>query len=329
MHVVSMHASVYWSQLVPILVLPCIASACSLSGIVRPGISTCGDGSIDLGEACDDNNAHDGDSCSGSCAATDPDHDDDGFAASVDCDDEDAAIHPGAVDRCGDGVDADCSGTDATCSACSQGPVPQAGCACGATAVDTGYCCDGSASATSCTSQGTWPIASDPGAQRVYFEDYEDGSCDRIKSGSSAAVVSAADGADVFAGAYCLRGNLDPNTVDPITHKQGTTRYAALNDVGVKPLGVTDRLYVAFWMRWDQGVSWTNINGNSSGVKVIFLHGTANWGSGVDVNYVTGQPYGPRSWWIVNNNNSGPAFGVTEGTSAADGATGVWHHIEA
>lgn len=33
-----------------------------------------------------------------------------------DCDDDDAAISPAATDVCGDGVDSDCSGTDATCA---------------------------------------------------------------------------------------------------------------------------------------------------------------------------------------------------------------------
>ena len=33
-----------------------------------------------------------------------------------DCDDEDAEIYPGAPELCGDGVDADCSGTLAPCS---------------------------------------------------------------------------------------------------------------------------------------------------------------------------------------------------------------------
>jgi len=40
------------------------------------------------------------------------DADHDGFAAGVDCDDADAFIHPGAPDDPGDGVDADCDGSD-------------------------------------------------------------------------------------------------------------------------------------------------------------------------------------------------------------------------
>lgn len=44
-----------------------------------------------------------------------PDADGDSSRADVDCDDGDAAIHPGAIDTCGDGIDQDCSGTDAIC----------------------------------------------------------------------------------------------------------------------------------------------------------------------------------------------------------------------
>jgi virginiamycin B lyase len=42
-----------------------------------------------------------------------PDRDGDGFNVTVDCDDLSAAIHPGAIDKPGDGIDQDCSGADA------------------------------------------------------------------------------------------------------------------------------------------------------------------------------------------------------------------------
>ena len=43
----------------------------------------------------------------------DTDEDGDGYSANQgDCDDDDASIHPGAMDSCGDGIDQDCSGED-------------------------------------------------------------------------------------------------------------------------------------------------------------------------------------------------------------------------
>lgn len=43
------------------------------------------------------------------------DADGDGSNADVDCADMDAQRHPGAVDKCGDGIDQDCSGADEAC----------------------------------------------------------------------------------------------------------------------------------------------------------------------------------------------------------------------
>jgi hypothetical protein len=48
----------------------------------------------------------------GSATPTDPDGDADGFPASMDCNDADSTIFPGAVDRWNDTVDADCDGSD-------------------------------------------------------------------------------------------------------------------------------------------------------------------------------------------------------------------------
>jgi hypothetical protein len=48
------------------------------------------------------------------CGADDAD--DDGFGADEDCDDLDVTVHPGAPDKCGDGVDQDCLGGDAECT---------------------------------------------------------------------------------------------------------------------------------------------------------------------------------------------------------------------
>lgn len=50
-----------------------------------------------------------------------PDADADGSRADVDCDDASNAIHPGAIDSCGDAIDQDCSGADALCPVAGTG----------------------------------------------------------------------------------------------------------------------------------------------------------------------------------------------------------------
>lgn len=42
------------------------------------------------------------------------DTDEDGYAADEDCNDDDATIHPGAVETPGDGVDSNCDDADDT-----------------------------------------------------------------------------------------------------------------------------------------------------------------------------------------------------------------------
>jgi len=50
-----------------------------------------------------------------------------GYTALVpDCNDTNAAMHPGATDICGDGIDQDCDGTDATCAVAAAAPVTEA-----------------------------------------------------------------------------------------------------------------------------------------------------------------------------------------------------------
>ena len=103
----------------------------------------CGDGRAIAGEQCDDGNADDCDGCSAACVAEPPStlyHDGDSDAwgdttsATVfhcpappgwiptggDCNDADPAVHPAAVEVCGDGVDNDCADGDPACGVCGN-----------------------------------------------------------------------------------------------------------------------------------------------------------------------------------------------------------------
>ncbi|GMV43255.1 MAG: hypothetical protein AMXMBFR64_49710 [Myxococcales bacterium] len=54
--------------------------------------------------------------CDGEVGLCSPDDKDaDGFAPPADCDDGDATVHPGAPEKCDDGVDQDCDGRDTAC----------------------------------------------------------------------------------------------------------------------------------------------------------------------------------------------------------------------
>ncbi len=69
--------------------------------------------------------------CGGTATGTDPsspaDADRDGYSTVADCDDTDAALHPGATEVCGDTVDQDCSGSDLACPADTTAPILSGG----------------------------------------------------------------------------------------------------------------------------------------------------------------------------------------------------------
>lgn len=179
------------------------------------------------------------------------------------------------------------------------------------------------------TSAG-WPISADKEAKRVYAEDYENGKCERIKPNSSAAVVGPDDGAEPHSGKYCLRGNYDPKTTDPITKKKGATRYAGLADISLSKAGVKDRMYVSYWWRLDPTNKFVaEPPSNFGGQKHAFITGSAEpWAKKVD--YVVGQGWGPDHWWIVNNNPdpTSPSYQANARVAAKHAKLGIWHHVE-
>ena len=81
----------------------CSALAWLLAVLLAAG---CGSGTVDTG---------------GPTPTVDTDHD--GYTTEVDCDDSDAAVHPGMAEVCGDSVDQDCSGLDLACAADTTPPV--------------------------------------------------------------------------------------------------------------------------------------------------------------------------------------------------------------
>jgi len=99
------------------------------------------------------------------CNDADGDGYNDDATGGTDCNDANAAVHPGATEICGDGKDNDCVGGDATCPATGTGGatgVVQTTCTSATNGkVTVGYietctCASGTTGQTQCQANGTW-----------------------------------------------------------------------------------------------------------------------------------------------------------------------------
>jgi hypothetical protein len=83
----------------------------------KDGDDTAGTNEADADADTDADTDTDSDSDTDSDTDTDigPDADKDGYTDDVDCDDDDAAVHPGAAETCGNGIDDNCNGTPDGC----------------------------------------------------------------------------------------------------------------------------------------------------------------------------------------------------------------------
>lgn len=162
----------------------------------------------------------------------------------------------------------------------------------------------------------------------LHQDDFEDGDyLDTFSQGDNSGgvkVVSTADGAEVFAGDKCLRGNFRIGYTDPITGLAATSRYSGMEI----PLGGVHGFQVSVRYRVDADAQWIMDDGSDTGLgyKFFYLRGTP-WNN--TLNWVMAQLWGPTHFWFGDNqpeNNTGYSAQVY--VDDAHGALGAWHHIE-
>jgi hypothetical protein len=165
-------------------------------------------------------------------------------------------------------------------------------------------------------------------ADLLLHEDFEDGVIDAPMhmehTDGGVKIVSTSDGAMVYAGDKCLRGNFHIGYTDPVTDLSASRRYAG---VGFDLNGL-HKFYLSVRYRLDEDNQWIMDDENSTalGYKFFYLQGTP-WNN--TLNWVLAQLWGQTHWWFGDNqpqNNTG--YAVTANTSGADGSLGQWHLIE-
>ncbi|MEK7705821.1 MAG: MopE-related protein [Myxococcota bacterium] len=123
-------------------------------------LASCTSGTVDTG---------------GPTPPADTDHD--GYTTQVDCDDSDAAVHPGMAEVCGDSVDQDCSGVDEVCAACGDAVVLASGCTCGGVRHTDGICCTDAWHADGYCCTGTWQAGACATCNDGDSDGYDDALC--------------------------------------------------------------------------------------------------------------------------------------------------------
>jgi hypothetical protein len=164
--------------------------------------------------------------------------------------------------------------------------------------------------------------------QAILADDFEDGDfVDTLthEDGAGAvAVVSVADGADVYGGDKCLRGNFRIGYTDPLTGLAAPERYSGL-DID---LGEVERFYVSLRYRIDPDAQWVMDDGNDTGLgyKFFYLMGTP-WNN--TTNWVLAQLWSNEHWWFGDNQpNDNTGYQEAVDADPAQGELGAWHHIE-